>query len=225
VLTSGNAPTETTGVTLVLGGQSLTTTWWDANLPQGTTKTVLLQDQNGRNLISKWTVGSNTVLHIAADFPTNGTTSAFCNTLMSDILSYAGVTAAAQYISDWNLETYQVPGGNAMVAWNTTQLTSQDANKLWYQAPISPAESITLLVQPSTQYNVYSVFEGTTAASGSTPATITYSTPTSLANGQLTITLDKSPSIIYYGPASSSTFSTTMYNAGQAYGTFLEYKR
>jgi hypothetical protein len=215
ILTSGVAPTSTQNVALSLGGNVLTTTWWSANLPAGTAKTVLLADDNGVPLISKWSVGHNTVIHVAPDFLTGiptAATSAFCTALLGSVLNAANLQTNAAPVPGWNLDTYQVPGGKALVAWDDGVLMTQAAASpvQWAEESEATPQSITLFVEPLTSYTIYSLFEFTTL------------TQTSDASGNLTIALDETPSLIYYGPTASSAFPTTVSNAAAAYAKVLD---
>lgn len=187
--------------TISYQGQNFWCRWWDS---VGFSE-VLLTADDGSPLVRRWAVGANQIVHILPDLPAQNYSTAQRN-IVQCALEAANVVSFANYSDAWMLSQNEVPGGNSLIAYQKAKLADQEQQNYYCREALPTTDSISVKVMPSTQYVVYSVL-------GQQRMTVT-----SNASGYLTIPLQASAELIYYG-TSTPAFEDTISGVATAYAS------
>jgi hypothetical protein len=178
--------------TFYLGSNSISTSLWNSHEDAKPVVTA----KNGETLISQWNVGNNQVIHVRAEL-SSASLSPLGISLIQRVLELVNQSPFASYLPNWSFDRYVVPGGFSLVAWKESVLMQQKKDNLYKRVGLDAPESMTLKVAPGRQYEIYSVYEDKKQ------------TLSSNASGDLTIALNSTPELFYYGE-SSPAFTRTV---------------
>ncbi len=184
-----------------LEGSELKTSLWNVK-QQGLR--VILKDDDGIPLLSEWPVSRNRIILIHPDLPSREESIISMN-IISKVLDQIPIKSFASPLSDWSLNQNRVNGGYSLVAWNKTTVMEQEKDNRYLRTALEKPSTMVLLVQPSKTYLLANIFENTRL------------TVESDSNGRLSLPLNHSTEMFYYGDPKNESFMKSLSAAETAY--------